>query len=195
MNTHSALPENPLLRPWIGPLGAPPFAAVRDEHFRSAFSAAIEERRAEIAAIKANLDPVSFQNTILALERAGGTLDRVARVFFHLAGADTNDEIQAIEREIAPVLARERNAIYLDDALFQRVELVHASRERSGFDSEAVRLIERYRLAFVRTGAGLPADKKARLAEIDERGRRGEPLLHGRQQRLSAGQQFGVVAQ
>jgi peptidyl-dipeptidase Dcp len=169
LNTHSALPENPLLRRWTGPLGAPPFAVVRDEHFRTAFSAAIEEKRAEIAAIKANPEPASFENTILALERAGGALDRVARVFFHLAGADTNDEIQAIEREIAPVLARERNAIYLDDTLFHRVELVYAGSERSGLDSEAVRLIERYRLAFVRTGAGLPPSKKARLAEIGER--------------------------
>ena len=103
------------------------------------------------------------------MERAGGVLDRVASVFFHLVGADTNDEIQAIEREIAPILARERNAVYLDDSLFQRVEAVYASREGRGLDSEAVRLIERYRLAFVRSGAGLPADKKARLAEIGER--------------------------
>ena len=95
--------------------------------------------------------------------------DRVAAVFFHLVGADTNDEIQAIEREIAPILARERNAVYLDDALFQRVDAVYASRDGRGLDSEAVRLIERYRLAFVRSGAGLPADKKARLAEIGER--------------------------
>jgi peptidyl-dipeptidase Dcp len=169
LHTHSALPENPLLRPWTGPLGAPPFAAVRDEHFRAAFSDAIEERRAEIAAIKANHEPASFENTILALERAGGALDRVAAVFFHLAGADTNDEIQAIERELAPVLARERNAIYLDEVLFHRVQLVYASSEWSGLDSEALRLIERYRLAFVRTGAGLSADKKVRLAEIGER--------------------------
>src|SRR5271163_2315278 len=107
----SPLPENPLLRRWTGPFGAPPFAAVRVEHFRSGFSAAIEQKRAEIQAIKANPEPASFENTIVALERAGDALDRVASVFFHLAGADTNDEIQAIEREIAPVLARERNAI------------------------------------------------------------------------------------
>src|ERR1700733_4984960 len=156
LDTISALPENPLLRPWTGPVGSPAFSAIRLEHFRSAFSSAIEEMRAEVDAIKTNSEPASFQNTIVSLERAGGLVDRVASVFFHLAGADTNDEIQAIEREIAPVLARERSATYLDDALFQRVELVYASRERSGFDSEAVRLIERYRLAFVRTGAGLP---------------------------------------
>ncbi len=169
LDTLSALPENPLLRPWTGPFDSPPFAAVRVEHFRPAFTAAIEENRGEIATIKGNPEPASFENTILAMERAGGVLHRVASVFFHLVGADTNDEIQAIEREIAPILARERNAVYLDDALFQRVDAVYASREGRGLDSEAVRLIERYRLAFVRSGAGLPADKKARLAEIGER--------------------------
>src|SRR5277367_2234575 len=169
LDTLSALPENPLLRPWTGPFDSPPFAAVRVEHFRPAFTDAIEENRGEIAAIKGNPEPASFENTILAMERAGGVLHRVASVFFHLVGADTNDEIQAIEREIAPILARERNAVYLDDALFQRVDAVYATREGRGLDSEAVRLIERYRLAFVRSGAGLPADKKARLAEIGER--------------------------
>ena len=96
-------------------------------------------------------------------------LDRVGRVFFHLAGADSNDEIEAIEREMAPLLARERNAVYLDDDLFRRVDAVNAARETSGLDAEARRLIERYRLAFVRSGAGLPAETKARLAEIGER--------------------------
>ena len=161
--------ENPLLAAWNGPFGAPPFSQVRAEHFRPAFAAAIEEKRAEIAAIKTNPEPPSFDNTILAMERAGGALDRVGRVFFHLAGVDSNEEIEAIEREIAPLLARERNAVYLDDVLFQRVDAVYADRENANLDAEARRLIERYRLAFVRSGAGLPAQTKARLAEIGER--------------------------
>jgi len=165
----TANPQNPLLAAWTGPFGAPPFSQVRPEHFRPAFTAAIDERRAEIAAIKDNPEPPSFENTILALERAGGALDRVGRVFFHLAGADSNDEIEAIEREMAPLLARERNAVYLDDVLFQRVDAVYAARENPKLDAEARRLIERYRLAFVRSGAGLPAETKARLAEIAER--------------------------
>jgi peptidyl-dipeptidase Dcp len=165
----TARSPNPLLSEWTGPFGAPPFSLVRPEHFRPAFAAAIDERRAEIAAIKSNPGPPDFGNTILAMERAGGALDRVARVFFHLAGADSNDEIEAIEREIAPVLAHERNAVYLDDVLFQRVDAVYAARETNGIDSEARRLVERYRIAFLRAGAGLPPEKKARLAEIGER--------------------------
>jgi peptidyl-dipeptidase Dcp len=162
-------PENPLLSPWTGPFGAPPFGSIRPEHFRPAFDAAIAGNLAEIAAIKADPEPPGFDNTILALERSGRALDRVARVFFHLAGADSNDEIEAIEREIAPKLARARSAILLDDELFRRVDAVHAGLATSGLDSEARRLVDRHHLAFTRAGAGLAADKKARLAEIGER--------------------------
>ena len=98
--------ENPLLSPWTGPYGAPPFGSIQPEHFRPAFDAAIAEQSAEIAAIKANSEAPTFDNTMLALERSGKALDRVGSVFFHLAGADTNDELQAIEREIAPKLSR-----------------------------------------------------------------------------------------
>ena len=160
-------PDNPLLAPWSGPLATPRFSQVRPEHFRPAFEAALAERRAEIAAIKADPAPADFDNTMRALERSGRTLDRVAGVFFHLAETDANDELEAIEREMAPVLAREWDSILLDDELFARVEAVYA--RRAEFDDEARRLIERYRLEFVRAGAGLDAARKARLAEIGER--------------------------
>jgi peptidyl-dipeptidase Dcp len=165
----SAVAENPLLRPWTGPFEAPPFSKVKVAHFRPAFEAALGERRAEIEAIKTNPEPASFENTILAMQRAGKALDRVASVFFHLAGVDTNDDLQAIEREIAPILSREASAIFLDDALFQRVGAVHASLPTLGLDAEASRLVERLRLGFKRFGAGLPEDKKTRLAEIGQR--------------------------
>jgi peptidyl-dipeptidase Dcp len=161
--------NNPLLSPWTGPFGAPPFAAIRLEHFRAAFDAAIVELQAEIAAIKANPAPPDFTNTILALERSGAALDRVGRVFFHLAGVDSNDEIETIEREIAPKLSRVRNAILLDDALFRRVDAVRAALAASGLDDEGRRLVERHHLAFTRGGAGLAVEKQKRLAEIGER--------------------------
>ena len=169
MDDLSAVAENPLLRPWTGPFEAPPFSKVKVAHFRPAFEAALGERRAEIEAIKTNPEPASFENTILAMQRAGKALDRVASVFFHLAGVDTNDDLQAIEREIAPILSREASAIFLDDALFQRVGAVHASLPTLGLDAEASRLVERLRLGFKRFGAGLPEDKKTRLAEIGQR--------------------------
>ena len=104
-------PDNPLLRPWTGPFEAPPFAAIEAAHFRPAFDAALDEARKEIAAIAANPDPPGFANTIEALERSGRALDRVSSVFFNLASADSNDAIEAIEREVAPLLARHRNDI------------------------------------------------------------------------------------
>ena len=161
--------DNPLLEPWDTPFGAPPFDRIRPEHFAPAFDAALAQRRGEIAAIIADPAAPSFDNTIVALERSGALLRRVSAAFFHLAGAETNDEIERIERDIAPVLSRERNAILLDDALFRRVDALYQAREHLGLDSEASRTLERWRVAFTRAGAGLPVDKKARLAVIGER--------------------------
>jgi peptidyl-dipeptidase Dcp len=161
--------ENPLLQSWAGPFGAPPFDRIRPEHFPPAFDAALALRRAEIAAIAADPAAPTFDNTIAALERSGALLKRVSAAFFHLASAQTSDEIERIERDIAPVLARERNAILLDDALFARVEALHQARESLALDAEAARTLERWRVAFTRAGAGLDAETKARLAAIGER--------------------------
>ena len=161
--------SNPLLQPWDAPFGAPPFDRLAPEHFPPAFDAALAERRAEIAAIVADPEPPSFANTIVALERSGERLSRISSAFFHLAGAATSDAIERIERDVAPILARERNAILLDDALFQRVEALWRRRETLGLDPEAARTLERWRVAFTRAGAGLPTDTKARLAAIGER--------------------------
>ena len=162
-------PGNPLLGPWTGPFEAPPFAAIEAAHFRSAFDAALDEAREEIAAVAANRDQPTFENTLEALERSGRMLDRVSSVFFNLASADSNDEIQAIEREIAPRLARHRNAILLNRALYDRVEALQAKRETLGLNVEQARVLERYHVAFSRAGAGLADDIKARLAAINER--------------------------
>jgi peptidyl-dipeptidase Dcp len=161
--------DNPLLRPWTGPFEAPPFAAIDAAHFRPAFDAALDQARAEVAAVAANPEPATFENTIDALERSGRTLSRVSSVFFNLASADSNDEIQAIEREIAPRLARHRNDIYLNKALYDRVDALQAKHETLGLDVEQARVLERYHVAFSRAGAGLADDVKARLAAINER--------------------------
>ncbi len=161
--------DNPLLEPWDAPFGAPPFDRIRPEHFAPAFDTGLAQRRAEIAAIVADPAAPSFDNTIVALERSGALLRRVSATFFHLASAETSDEIERIERDIAPALSRERNAILLDDALFARVDALYQTREHLGLDGEAARTLERWRVTFARAGAGLAADKKARLAAIGER--------------------------
>ena len=161
--------QNPLLAPWTGPFEAPPFARIEPEHFRPAFETALKEARAEIDAIAGNPAPPSFANTIEALERSARSLDKVAGVFFNLAGAATTDELQAIEREMAPILSRHRSETFFNEALFARIEALKADEEKLGLNEEQARVLERYHRNFTRTGAGLPAEKKARLAEIAER--------------------------
>ena len=160
---------NPLLAPWTDPLGMPPFSAIRPEHFRPAFDATMAGQMAAVRAVAAGTVPATFDNTIVAMEKSGLDLERVASVFFHLASADTNDAVQAVEREIAPLLARHANEIYLDASLFRRIEAVYASREKGNLTAEQMRVVERYHTIFVRAGAALDAAGKKRLAEINER--------------------------
>ena len=160
---------NPLLEPWSGAFEAPPFERIEPGHFRPAFDAALRDARSEVNAIAVDPAPPTFANTIEALERSGRSLDRVSAVFFNLTGAATNDELQAIEREIAPALARYRNEIYLNEALFRRIDALEAQKDRLGLSAEQARVLERYHLNFSRAGAGASPDAKARLAAIGER--------------------------
>jgi peptidyl-dipeptidase Dcp len=160
---------NPLLQPWTGPFQVPPFDLIEPGHYRPAFDSALAENVAEIAAIANNAEPPSFDNTILALERAGEQIDKVCAVFFNLAGSDTSDEIQAIEREMAPVLSRHYSAIYLNADLFRHIDDLWARRESLGLDAEQARVLERYHTIFSRAGGGLPEAAKERLAAISER--------------------------
>ncbi|VTZ50491.1 Dipeptidyl carboxypeptidase [Methylocella tundrae] len=161
--------ENPLLKPWTGPFETPPFERIKPAHFRPAFDIALKEARGEIDAVAANPEPPAFANTIEALERAGRSLTRVASVFFNLAGAATNDELEAVEREIAPILSRHRSATYLNEALFSRIDALKTNEQNLDLTGEQSRVLNRYFLNFTRNGAGLPAESKARLAEIGER--------------------------
>jgi peptidyl-dipeptidase Dcp len=161
--------SNPLLAAWTGPFEAPPFAAIRPEHFRPAFDAAMAEKRAEIAAIAGQAAAPTYANTIDALERSGKNLDRVAAAFFNLAGADANDALEAIERDMAPLLSRLRSEIYLDEALFARIAELHAARATLDLSAEQRRVLERYHIAFTRHGAGLAAADKVQLAANAER--------------------------
>ena len=182
-----ALTDNPLLTPWETRYGEPPFSRIKLAHFRPAFDAAIAQWRAEIAAIKAR--PAGFDNTILGLERAGQTLDRVERVFYHLVGTASSDEIEAIQREIQPRLARESADMLLDEVLFARVEAVHA--DRSGLDARGAspgraplaRLQPRRRRPAGReqaaSGRHRRAPRRARRRLRPERARRRESLRAG----------------
>jgi peptidyl-dipeptidase Dcp len=161
--------NNPFSRAWDTPFGLPPFAAISPEHIRPAFEAALVKHRSEIDALTTEAAAPDFANTIEALERAGRALSRVGGVFYNLTGADTNEALQAIERELSPITSRHWSAIMMDPALFARVDTVFAERETLGLDAEQARLLERTHRGFIRSGAQLGPEDKTRLAAINER--------------------------
>ncbi len=163
-------PRNPLLAQiWPTPFGIAPFDRIEARHFAPAFKAALAQHRAEIKAIAGNPVRPSFANTIKLLEQSGWTLSRVADVFFNLASADTNSELQAIEREIAPALSAHESSILLNAKLFARIADLHRRRETLKLNDEDARMLDRTHTAFVRAGAKLPVKSKKRIAAISER--------------------------
>ncbi|SDA26008.1 peptidyl-dipeptidase Dcp [Methylobacterium sp. UNC378MF] len=150
---------------WSTPHGLPPFERIRPEHYRPAFEAALAAHDSEIRAIANQTTPATFDNTVAAMERAGQALERVAGVFYNLTGSHTNPELQAIEREIGPKLARHGSAIYLNPELWARISAIEAD----GLGPEERRVLDRYRIRFRRSGADLGSDDKARIAEIAAR--------------------------
>ena len=161
--------QNPLLADWTGPFGLPPFGAIQPGQFRPAFDAALAQHRAEIEQIAADPEAPSFENTIEALERGGRVLDRVASVFHVLAGADTSDAIEEVEREVSPLLARHNNALYLNRVLYARIADLYARRDSLGLSPEQARVLDRYHTRFVRAGGALEKPAQDTLAAINER--------------------------
>jgi peptidyl-dipeptidase Dcp len=161
--------DNPLLSDWRADFGLPPFGGITPAHFRPAFDQALAANRAEIATIAADTAEPTFENTIAALERSGRDLDKVSNVFFVLAGADTGDAIEEVEREISPLLARHSNALYLNRALFARIAALYARRDTLGLTAEQARVLDRYHTRFVRAGAALDKPAQDQLAAINER--------------------------
>ena len=117
---------NPLLAPTPLPYGLPPYGSIRPEHYLPAFREAFARQRAEIDTITAQTGTPTFGDTLVALERSGELLDRVARTFYTVASADGTADIQAVEEELAPLMAAHRDAIQLNAALFARVTELHA---------------------------------------------------------------------
>ncbi len=153
---------------WTGPLGLPDFRAVADADFAPAFEAALLAHDAEIAAVAADPDAPNFDNTLVALEQAGEALGRVSALFWNRSGTDTNDVIQALERDIAPKMSRHYSAIAMNKALFARVDGLYLSRRQLGLTPEQDRLLERIWKSFIKAGAQLDGAGQKRLAEIGE---------------------------
>ena len=162
------LAGNPFRETWQTPFGVPPFAQIETADYLPAVKKALQELRADIAAIVNNPEPPTFANTILALELSGGSLDKVAYTFRNITGTDTNDELRALQTQIYPLLTRESDAIRLSDALYQRVKAVFDARDTLDLDEQEARLLELTHRDFVRAGAALAPAVKQQIAAINE---------------------------
>lgn len=163
-----ATSENPFSAPSDLPYQLPPFDKIKVDHYRPAFEQGLAAERAEIEAIAANPQPPTFENTVVALERAGQLLERVSAVFDNLCGSDATPDIQQIEQDLAPQRAAHRDAIYLDRRLYQRIDALHQDRDQLDLDPESRWLLERYHTDFTRAGAQLSDPDQERLRELNQ---------------------------
>ena len=162
--------SNPFLSEFETPYGTPDFDRIKVEHYELAFLKGIEQQNGEIKAIVENPEEPSFENTIVALDNSGEILARVSGVFFALTEADTNDEMMALEAKIAPMLSEHSDNIFLNQELYKRVAAVHAQEEAGKIQltTEQHYLLDKYYKEFIRSGAGLDAQKQERLREINK---------------------------
>lgn len=159
---------NPLLEEFNTPHKSAPFELIKLEHYLPAFTKGIENARKEIDVIAENPDNATFGNTIEALEYTGDQLDRTASVFFNLNHANTNDEMQALAREVSPMLTEFSNDIIMNEKLFARVKHVFGQKDDLDLSIEQEKLLtDRYK-AFVRSGANLKEEQKAEIREISK---------------------------
>jgi len=161
------LAGNPFFAEWKTPFGVPPFQDIKEEHFLPAYREGMARQKAEVGAILGNGAAPTFENTILALEHSGQFLDRVSSVFFNLTGAETNPKLQAVNREVMPLLSAHRDDLYLNAKLFQRVKAVWETRAGLKLAPDQARLLENSYKGFVRAGAALTPDQQGRMRAIN----------------------------
>ncbi len=162
--------ENPFFAPSTLEYGLPPFAEIRDEHYEPAFDKGMIDQLAEVRAIAAASEAPGFDNTLVALERSGQLLSRVATVFFNKSSADSNDFTNELEETIAPKLAAHSDAILLDSSLYARVKTIHDSLDaQPELDAEQKYLVHRWYTEMTLAGAGLDDDAKKKLMEFNQK--------------------------
>ncbi|MFK7957910.1 MAG: M3 family metallopeptidase [Lysobacterales bacterium] len=168
MQTPAKSEENPLLVDWDTPFGVPPFDDIEEAHFEPAFELAMTAHNAEIDAIVNNPEPASFENTIVALDRSGAELSKVAGVFFNLTGTVSTEGLQGIQASVSPKLSKHSNDITLNDKLFSRVKAVNDAAASLGLTDEQAYMLNRTYNGFVRQGAALEQASKDRLNAINQ---------------------------
>ncbi len=159
--------DNPFFKAYATPFQAPPFDKIHKEHFLPAFKEGIRREQAEIDAIAAGKKAPSFANTIAAMDHSGIFLNDVSSVFYALLGAETNPDLQAIARDVSPLLSAHGDNINLNEKLFARVKAVYDQRQKLTLTPEESFLLENTYKGFIRSGALLDAARKARLRELN----------------------------
>ncbi|MCF2503219.1 M3 family metallopeptidase [Dyadobacter sp. CY107] len=160
--------NNPFLTSYNTPFQVPPFDKVEPEHFLPAFEEGMAQQQNSIEAIQSSEAAPTFENTIEALERTGDLLTRVSSVFFNLASAHTNPEIEALSKEIAPKLSQHSDDIFLNSDLFQRVKKVNDLQEHFELNAGQKRLLEKTYKAFIRSGANLNDSDQEKMRSINK---------------------------
>lgn len=160
--------DNPFFETYKNKYGAPPFEQIKNEHYMPAFTEGIKQQQKEIDDIANSKDAPTFENTIAALDYSGILLKKVSSVFFNLYSAETNDEMTKIANEVSPVLSEHNDNIYLNENLFAKIKVLYDSSEKLGLTPEQSRLLEKYHRNFIRSGAALNANDKAKLREINK---------------------------
>ena len=158
---------NPFLAEYTTPFEVPPFDQITLEDYKPAFLQGMEEQKKEIEAIVNQSEEPNFENTILALDQSGRLLSKVSSVFFGQNSANTSDEMQALSRELSPLLSKHGDDISLHPALFARVKKVYENQDKLNLNKEQKKLLEETYKDFVRGGANLPADKQEQLRKLN----------------------------
>lgn len=157
--------NNPLMTKSILQYEAPQFDKIKDEHFEPAFELGLKQHKEEIEAIANNSEDATFENTLVALEKSGEILNRARTIFYNLTSANTNEVLQELEGKYASIFAAHSDEIYLNEKLYQRIKAISTD----GLDAEDARLVEYYTQKFEIAGAGLSAEKKEELKEINQK--------------------------
>lgn len=159
--------ENPFLSQFNTPFGAPPFEQFKTADYEPAFKAGFEEQDKLVQAIISNQEEPTFENVIVALDDSSPILDRVSGVFYNLTSAETSDELKEIAKKISPLMTEHGDNIYLNEALFKKVEKIYNNRAQFNLNTEQERLLQKTYDGFLRSGAQLTPEKKEELRAIN----------------------------
>lgn len=159
--------DNPFFAEYKTPFEVPPFDKIDTSHYMPAFIEGMKQHNEEIKAITENTQAPDFENTILAYDKSGKLLTKVASVFFNLKSANTNEKMQEIAVKVSPLLSEHYDNISMNPQLFEKIKAVYEKRETAGLDDQQKRVVEKYYNDFVRDGANLPKDKQDRLRVIN----------------------------